>query len=92
MSQGIYISGGEPGSGKSVVVLGIMEMLAGHSGKVGFFRPVVRDEQKPDNITSLIISRYDLKIPYEMMYGCGYDFTKSKQYTQGGLYGYKSCN
>jgi acetate kinase len=48
MSQGIYITGGEPGSGKSVVVLGIMEMLAGHSGKVRFFRPVVRDAQKPD--------------------------------------------
>jgi len=28
MSQGIYITGGEQGSGKSVVVLGIMEMTA----------------------------------------------------------------
>ncbi len=76
MSQGIYITSGEPGSGKSVVVLGVMEMLAGHSGKVGFFRPVVRDAQKPDNITNLIISRYDLKIPYEMMYGCCYDVAR----------------
>lgn len=76
MSQGIYITGGEPGSGKSVVVLGIMEMIAGHSGKVGFFRPVVRDAQKPDNITNLIISRYDMKIPYEMMYGCCYDVAR----------------
>lgn len=76
MSRGIYITSGEPGSGKSVVLLGVMEMLAGHSGKVGFFRPVVRDAQKPDNITNLIISRYDLKIPYEMMYGCGYDVAR----------------
>ncbi len=76
MSQGIYITSGEPRSGKSVVVLGIMEMLTGHGGKVGFFRPVVLDAQKPDNITNLIISRYDLKIPYEMLYGCTYDVAR----------------
>ena len=73
MSQGVYITSGEPRSGKSVVVLGIMEMLAGHGGKVGFFRPVVRDAQKPDSITNLIIGRYDLNIPHEMLYGCTYD-------------------
>jgi len=76
MSQGIYITSGEPRSGKSVVVLGITEMLAGHGGKVGFFRPVVRDAQKPDSITNLIIGRYGLKIPYEMLYGCTYDVAR----------------
>ena len=76
MSQGIYITSAEPGSGKSVVVLGIMEMLAGQGGKTGFFRPVVQDEKKPDNLTNLIIRRYDLKIPYEMLYGCTYDLAR----------------
>ena len=33
MSQGIYITSAEPRSGKSVVVLGIMEMLAGQDGQ-----------------------------------------------------------
>ena len=55
MSQGIYIVSAEPRSGKSVIVLGVMEMLSGRMGKVGFFRPVVQDEKKPDNITNLII-------------------------------------
>jgi phosphate acetyltransferase len=73
MSQGIYISGAEPRSGKSVVVLGVMEILSGRMGKVGFFRPVVCDEREPDNITNLIIRRYDLKTPYPMMYGCSYE-------------------
>jgi len=76
MGQGIYITSAEPGSGKSVVVLGIMEMLAGQGGKTGFFRPVVQDEKKPDNITNLIIRRHDLKIPYEMLYGCTFDVAK----------------
>ncbi len=72
MSQGIYITSAEPRSGKSVVVLGIMEMIAGKQGRLGFFRPVVQDEQRPDNITNLIIRRYDLKIPYNMLYGCSF--------------------
>jgi phosphate acetyltransferase len=72
MNHGIYITSAEPRSGKSVVVLGIMEMIAGQRGKVGFFRPVVQDEQRPDNITSLVIRRYELKIPYAMLYGCSY--------------------
>jgi phosphate acetyltransferase len=76
MSKGIYITSSEPRSGKSVVVLGIMEMFAGQSGKAGFFRPVVMDAQKPDNMTNLIIGRYDLKMPYEMLYGCTYDVAR----------------
>ena len=76
MSQGIYIVGAEPRSGKSVIVLGMMEMLSGRMGKVGFFRPVVRDERKPDNITTLIIKRYGLDLSYEKLYGCGYDMAR----------------
>src|SRR5271169_1415916 len=60
MSQGIYITSAEPRSGKSVVVLGVMELLSGRMGKVGFFRPVVLDDRKPDAIVNLIIKRYGL--------------------------------
>lgn len=45
MNHGIYITSGEPGSGKSVVVLGIMEMLSGRMGKVGSSRPVAVKEE-----------------------------------------------
>lgn len=38
MGKGIYSTSAEPRSGKSVVVLGIMEMLAGQRRKTGFFR------------------------------------------------------
>jgi phosphate acetyltransferase len=76
MSQGIYITSAEPRSGKSVIVLGVMEMLSGRMGKVGFFRPVVQDEKKPDNITNLIVRRYGLKTPFAMLYGCSYDVAR----------------
>ena len=73
MKQGIYIAGGEAKSGKSVVVLGMMEILAGRMGKVGFFRPVVHDVNIPDPLTALITSRYDLGTAWERMCGCSYD-------------------
>ena len=76
MKQGIYITSAEPGSGKSVVVLGTMEILSGQMGRVGFFRPAVQDEKVPDAITGLIRKRYRLDMPYEMMYGCTYEFVR----------------
>jgi len=76
MKQGIYITSAEPGSGKSVVVLGTMEILSGQMVRVGFFRPAVQDEKVPDAITGLIRKRYRLDMPYEMMYGCTYEFVR----------------
>jgi phosphate acetyltransferase len=72
MSQGIYIAGGEPRNGKSAIILGVMEMMAGRRGKIGFFRPVVQDESRPDNLTDLVITRYGLDFPYEKMFGCSF--------------------
>ena len=76
MSQGIYITSAEPRSGKSVIVLGVMEMLSGRMGKVGLFRPVVRDERNPDAIVNLLMKRYRLDMPYEKIYGCSYDVAR----------------
>lgn len=70
MAKGLYIAGTEPRSGKSVVVLGIVDMLSGKMGKIGFFRPIVGDDKQPDSIAQLINQRYNLAIPYERMYGC----------------------
>lgn len=37
MLRSVYIAGAEPGSGKSIVVLGMMEMLSAITKRVGFF-------------------------------------------------------
>ena len=68
--QSIYIAGAGSGSGKSVVVLGFMEMLSAVNRRVGFFRPVVSGPVEHDSLTSLIRERYDLPFPTEMLYGC----------------------
>ncbi len=68
--QSLYIAGAGSGSGKSVVVLGFMEMLSAVNRKVGFFRPIVRKSVEQDDLTNLIRSRYNLTFPAEMLYGC----------------------
>ncbi len=68
--QSLYIAGAGGGSGKSVVVLGCMEMLSAVNRKVGFFRPIVRKSVQQDDLTTLIRTRYNLPFPAEMLYGC----------------------
>lgn len=70
MSQNIYIAGTEQGSGKPAIVLALMELLSGDSSKLGFFRPLVQGHETEDMLIHLIVERYQLKWPYESMYGC----------------------
>ncbi|MCW8920818.1 MAG: AAA family ATPase, partial [Sedimenticola sp.] len=70
MFRSIYIAGAEPGSGKSIVVLGMMEMLAAMTKRVGFFRPIIPENGGNDDLTHLISSRYGIELPSSMLYGC----------------------
>ncbi len=69
MSKNLYIAATETETGKSMIILGIMEFLSRHIEKIGFFRPVVRSGQVIDNHIRLISSRFNLKFEYEAMYG-----------------------
>jgi phosphate acetyltransferase len=69
MTHNLYITGAEQGSGKSVIVLAVMELLSGYSGKVGIFRPVVRSTPQEDNLLRLITTRYHLDYPPGSLYG-----------------------
>jgi len=69
MSSSAYITGVGPGSGLSVVVLGVMELLAGHGRKIGFFRPVVGAEPAADHLTALVRGRFGAADPLESGYG-----------------------
>ena len=57
MSRSLYISAIEPSSGKSLVSLGLAELLARRVERPGFFRPVIRSTDQPDNDTELIRER-----------------------------------
>ncbi len=69
MSKNLFITSTETRSGKSVVSLGMMELLMRNVEKVVFFRPLIN--VKPgikDNDIRLISSYYKLKLPYRKMY------------------------
>jgi phosphate acetyltransferase len=72
-AKSIYIFGSEPHSGKSVVLLGIMDLLSRHVQKLGFFRPLVREEEAKDDAIRLISSRYHLPFPARIRYGMTLD-------------------
>jgi len=64
MTKAIYISTLESHSGKSLVVLGLMQLLLGKMTKVGYFRPVIDDIKSDgvDNHIHTVLSHFDLKL------------------------------
>ena len=68
MANSLYIAAVAPGSGKSVVALGVMEMLSRRIRRLGYFRPVVSTAEEPDNNIRLIKARYHLDLAYEEMF------------------------
>ncbi len=73
MANSLYIAGIEPGSGKSLAALGIMEMLSRRVRQIGYFRPLILSKDKPDNNIELFRRRYDLAAAYDDMYACAHD-------------------
>ena len=72
MSNNLFITATEARSGKSLVSMGMMEILLRKIHKVGFFRPIINSEPdsgKMDDDINLISSHFKLEIPYEHMYG-----------------------
>ncbi len=68
MANSLYIAAMAPGSGKSVIALGVMELLSRRIRQIGYFRPVVYSAEEPDNNIRLIKARYNLDLAYEEMF------------------------
>lgn len=71
MAKNLYIVANEAQSGKSLITLGIMDLLTRHGLKVGFFRPIINDvdPERPDKDLHLIRERYQIDLPYRDCYG-----------------------
>ena len=69
MARSLYITAMQPGSGKSVVALGLMETLAGKARRTGFFRPIIAAGDGPaDPQIELIRHRYGLDSSHQEMH------------------------
>jgi len=70
MTNSIYLTTIEPYSGKSLVSLGITELLLRRTPKVGIFRPVIEvlPDKGCDKNIELLVDYYDLDLDYEDTY------------------------
>lgn len=72
MADNLFIAATEVRSGKSLISLGVMEMLVRKLGKVGFFRPIIRGEPEKGRLDldiELMSYHFKLNFPPESMYG-----------------------
>ncbi len=67
MTDSLYIATTEPYSGKSLVSLGITELLLRRTNKVGIFRPVIdsRSAEHRDKNIDLLLTHFGLNLDYE---------------------------
>ncbi|MDG1572041.1 phosphate acetyltransferase [Robiginitalea sp. M366] len=72
MNKAIYIATIEAFSGKSIISLGLMQLLLGKMARVGYFRPVIDDypEGTRDNHIETILEHFNLPMAYEETYAC----------------------
>ncbi len=70
VSNNLYITATESKSGKSAVVLGMMQLLLRDVRKVAFFRPIINNPNRDvrDHDINLILTHFGLDIPYEDTY------------------------
>ncbi|MGW7101286.1 phosphate acetyltransferase [Streptomyces sp. NPDC054838] len=70
MTRSVYVTGIERGDGRQVVELGIMELLARQTGRVGVYRPLLHDG--PDRLFDLLKARYRIDQDAASAYGMEY--------------------
>jgi len=70
MLKSLYVTATEPRSGKSAVVLGLMQMLMRDMRKVAIFRPIIGPpaDQERDHDINLILSEFRLDQSYDQTY------------------------
>lgn len=83
MAKKLYIAASEAESGKSLIILGLMNILTRHVNKVGFFRPIVQSSTKDeDKDIGLISRKFNLPFDYASMYGL--TSQEAREYIQEG--------
>lgn len=71
MSKNLYITTTEQKSGKSAIMLGVLEMLMHDTDRIGFFRPIIKTDSKSnkhDNDIQLVLDHFHLKFDYDEAY------------------------
>jgi phosphate acetyltransferase len=69
MTNAIYLTTTEPYSGKSLVALGLVNLLASKTEKIAYFKPIIsREGKERDSTLEMMASHFHLSAPYEDMF------------------------
>ena len=69
MTNAIFLTSSEPYSGKSVIALGLMNLLAGKTEKIAYFKPVINSvANQTDSHLEMIAKHFNLRLPYSEMF------------------------
>jgi phosphate acetyltransferase len=76
MSKNVFIAASEPYCGKSIIVIGLVNMLLGKTQKIGYFKPIINDspEEKKDDHIATITEHFGLLENYQDAFA----FTRSQ--------------
>ncbi|WP_207533721.1 phosphate acetyltransferase [Desertivirga arenae] len=76
MTKTVFVATAEPYSGKSIVVLGLINMLLGKARKIGYFKPIINyhPSEKKDVHVQTVLQHFSLPVNYEDIYA----FTRSE--------------
>ena len=70
MTKAIFIAAAEPYSGKSLITLGLINMLLGKAKKIGYFKPIISEESngKKEVHIDTVLTHFNLPVVYEDTY------------------------
>jgi len=70
MIKTVFIASTESHSGKSIISIGLVNMLLGKAQKIGYFKPIINYNQaeKKDDHIDTILNHFDLPMTYEDTY------------------------
>jgi len=76
VADNLFVTGVEPRSGKSAIVLGLMQLLLRDIQKVAFFRPIINSSESSakDHDINLVLNQFNL----DMRYSETFSFTMQK--------------
>jgi phosphate acetyltransferase len=65
MTNAIYLTTTEPYSGKSIIALGLVNLLAAKTDKIAYFKPIISNSSvDKDRHLDMITGHFNLNIPY----------------------------
>jgi len=84
MIKTVFIASTEPHAGKSIISIGLVNMLLGKAQKIGYFKPIISQSQfeQKDNHIDAIVRHFDLPSTYDDTYAFSWQEAMSKMETE----------